>query len=385
VLRIVQKYVETKVKLAPGVDRREIALKKYATRLRERVRDGIVAAAAPKDTPLLPIINSFQPEVNTADVSDYTARPVVSLKKSHLNFAPVLSDWERQAIDVLEESDVVKSYTPNMRKLGFQIHYDYQDATFHYEPDFVIRLTNDTMLILEIKGKAGELHEPDRVNAKSQAARKWVAAVNNAKRYGTWDYQICREIPALASTLQELAGVLPSAHALPFRQVRSATNEQRFKTCVPLTTLRAAAGYLSEEQANIEGIESIANDWIEYDTATQFKPGMFVARFIGGSMEPLIPANSYCLFREPSVGTRNGKNLLVWHSGVIDEDTGGQYTVKVYESEKLETENEWQHTRIILKPLNPKYEPIELTPSAEGDVRVLAEFVEVVGAAPVVD
>jgi Peptidase S24-like len=294
-----------------------------------------------------------------------------------------MCDWERQAIDVLEESEVVKSYTPNMRKLGFQIHYDYQDATHHYEPDFVIRLANDTMLILEIKGKAGELHEPDRVNAKSQAARKWVAAVNNAKRYGTWDYQICREIPALAATSQELAG--PSAHALPFRPVRSPTKEQRFKTCVPLTTLRAAAGYLSEEQARLEGIESIANDWIEYDTTTQFKPGMFVARFIGGSMEPLIPANSYCLFREPSVGTQNGKNLLVWHRGVTDADTGGQYTVKVYESEELKTKNEWQHTRITLKPLNPKYEPIELTPSGEGDVWVLAEFVEVVGAAPLVE
>lgn len=385
VLRIVQKYVDTKVTLAPGVDEREIALKKYATRLRERIRDGIVAAAAPKDAPLLPIINSFQPEVNTEDVSDYTARPVVALKKSHLNFAPILSDWERQAIDVFEDSEVVKSYTPNMRKLGFQIHYDYQDAICHYEPDFVIRLINGTMLILEIKGKAGELHEPDRVNAKSQAARKWVAAVNNAKRYGTWDFQICREIPALAATLQELAGALPSDHMLPFRSVRNPTDQQRFTSCVPLTTLRAAAGYWSEEQMSIEGTESIANDWIEYDTNTRFNPGMFVARVVGDSMEPLIAANSYCLFRTPVIGTRQGRKLLVWHRGVTDSDTGGQYTVKVYESEKVVTEDEWQHKRITLRPVNANYEPIELTPNEEGDVRVLAEFVEVVGAAPVVE
>jgi phage repressor protein C with HTH and peptisase S24 domain len=241
------------------------------------------------------------------------------------------------------------------------------------------------MLILEIKGKLGELHEPDRVNAKSQAARKWVAAVNNAKRYGKWDYQICREIPALAATLQELAGALPSAHVLPFRSVRNPTDEQRFKTCVPLITLRAAAGYWSEEQISIEGIESIANDWIEYETITRFKPGMFVARVVGDSMEPLIPANNYCLFREPGIGTRQGKKVLVWHRGITDNDTGGQYTVKVYESEKLVTEDEWQHKSITLKPLNPKYEPIELNPTDEGDVRVLAEFVEVVGAAPVVE
>ena len=77
--------------------------------------------------------------------------------------------------------------------------------------------------------------------------------------------------------------------------------------------------------------------------------------------------------------------VLVWHRGVTDADTGGQYTVKVYESEKQVTADEWQHKRIVLKPLNPKYDPIELTPSAEGEVRVLAEFVEVVGAAPVVE
>jgi type III restriction enzyme len=385
VFRIVQKYVDTKVTFAPGVDPREIALKKYATRLRERVRDGIVDAVAPKDAPLLPIVNSFQPEVNTADVSDYTSRPVVPLKKSHLNYSPILSGWERQAIDVMEESDAVKSYTPNMRKLGFQIHYDYQEAIHHYEPDFVVKLANDTMLILEIKGKAGELHEPDRVNAKSQAARKWVAAINNAKRYGKWGFEICREIPALAGRLEQLAGIVRSTQVLPFRSVQNPTEEQRFNTCVPLVGLRAAAGYWSEEQISIEGLESIANDWIEYDTKTRFKPGMFVARVRGDSMEPLIPANSYCLFRQPGVGSRQGRRLLIWHRGITDSETGGEYTVKVYESEKVVKEGQWEHQCITLKPLNPNYDPIVLTPTDEGDVRALAEFVEVVGAAPEVE
>ena len=384
VLRIVQQYVTTRVRLAPGVDLREIALRQYAILLRERIRDGIVAAVAPKDAPLLPITNSFQPDVSTVDVTDYTSRPVVALKKSHLNYAPLLSDWERQAIDVLEECDVVECFTPNMRKLGFQIHYDFKDATAHYEPDFVVKLTNGTYLILEIKGKAGEMHDPNRVSAKSEAARKWVKAVNNAKRYGTWEFAICREIPALAGTLRELAGAPADTKVLPLRVIRGPSPAQKFKSCVPLTSLRAAAGYWSEEQTSLDGLESIANEWVEYDTSTRFEPGMFIARVVGDSMEPLIPANSYCLFREARAGSRQGKRVLVWHAGVTDADTGGQYTVKVYDSEKQVTEDGWQHTRITLRPLNPAYEPIELTPSEEGEVRVLAEFVEVVGAAPVV-
>jgi phage repressor protein C with HTH and peptisase S24 domain len=107
-------------------------------------------------------------------------------------------------------------------------------------------------------------------------------------------------------------------------------------------------------------------------------------RVVGDSMEPIIPANSYCLFRTPVTGTRQGRKLLVWHRGVTDSDTGGQYTVKVYEREKGVTAGEWQHKRITLRPVNANYAPIELTPNEEGDVRVLAEFVEVVGAAPVV-
>lgn len=382
VLRIVQQYVKTKVQLAPGLDLREIALRQYAILLRERIRDGIVAAVAPKDAPLLPILSSFEPEVSTADVSDYTSRPVMALKKSHLNFAPLLSDWEKQAIDVLEDSDVVEYFTPNMRKLGFQIHYDFKDATAHYEPDFVVKLTNGTFVVLEIKGKAGEMHDPNRISAKSEAARKWVKAVNNTKRYGTWEFAICREIPALAATLRELAGAPADTKVLAFRIVSRPTPSQKFKSCVPLTSLRAAAGYWSEEQTSLDGLESIANEWVEYETATRFEPGMFIARVVGDSMEPLIPSNSYCLFREPKGGSRQGKRLLVWHAGVTDPDTGGQFTVKVYDSEKQVTEEGWTHTRITLKPLNTVYEPIELNPTEEGDVRVLAEFVEVVGEAP---
>jgi hypothetical protein len=131
---------------------------------------------------------------------------------------------------------------------------------------------------------------------------------------------------------------------------------------------------LSEEQINIEELGSIANDWIDYETTTQFKPGMFVARVRGDSMEPLIPANSYCLFRQPADGLRQGRKLLIWHRGVTDSETGGEYTVKVYESEKTALDDEqWEHKSIKLKPLNPKYEPILLTPADEGDVRVLAD------------
>ena len=60
-------------------------------------------------------------------------------------------------------------------------------------------------------------------------------------------------------------------------------------------------------------------------------------------------------------------------------ETGGAYAVKRYKSEKSASgEGGWQHERIMLEPLNKDYRPIVLTPQAEGEVTVVAEFVRVV-------
>ncbi len=105
---------------------------------------------------------------------------------------------------------------------------------------------------------------------------------------------------------------------------------------------------------------------------------MFVARVRGKSMEPDIPDGAYCLFRPPAAGSRKDRTVLVWHSGVTGPHTGGQYTVKIYTSEKRGNKaGEWQHTRITLKPRNPAYEPIVLEPEEEGQVRIIADFVQV--------
>ena len=169
---------------------------------------------------------------------------------------------------------------------------------------------------------------------------------------------------------------------LPFRHVQNPPAAHRYRTCVPLVSLRAAAGRWSEEQGSLEERGEWAEDWVAFDTRTRFERGMFVARVQGGSMEPDIPDGSYCLFRPPRGGSRQGRRLLVWHTGVTDPATGGQYTLKVYTSEKtLDPETGWQHTRFVLKPLNPEFEPIVLMPVDEGEVRELAELVEVVGPA----
>ncbi|MFO0875327.1 MAG: S24 family peptidase, partial [Phycisphaerales bacterium] len=113
-----------------------------------------------------------------------------------------------------------------------------------------------------------------------------------------------------------------------------------------------------------------------FESRRRLRPGMFVAEVVGRSMEPMIPNGSWCLFRAPVEGTRQGKIVLVQIRDSPDPETGERYTVKRYESTKVAGGDAWQHERIVLKPLNPKYEPIRLR-GDEGELRVIAELVDV--------
>ncbi|GAB4335806.1 MAG: DEAD/DEAH box helicase family protein [Desulfobulbaceae bacterium] len=149
--------------------------------------------------------------------------------------------------------------------------------------------------------------------------------------------------------------------------------EDRYQTCLPLIPLKAAAGTFSDPQQ----IQDSDFEWVEVRSQHRLRPGMFVAQVVGRSMEPLISDGAYCIFRAPVEGTRQGKTVLVQMRDAMDPETGERYTVKKYESEKVQAGDSWRHTRIILKPVNPDFEPIVLTGAEEGELQVIAEFVEV--------
>lgn len=162
-----------------------------------------------------------------------------------------------------------------------------------------------------------------------------------------------------------------AARVLPFRRIEP-RDEDKYRTCVPLYTLKAAAGAFSASQ-------SVDPDgWVEIQATHKLRPGMFVAQVTGHSMEPKIPDGSYCLFASPVEGTREGRILLVQHHAIHDPEAGGTYTVKRYHSQKRSSaEGVWEHAQIQLAPINPAYEPIELRETRQGDVMVIAEVIEI--------
>ena len=142
---------------------------------------------------------------------------------------------------------------------------------------------------------------------------------------------------------------------------------QPFVTHLPLYTLRAAATKFGE------GMQSEQDGWVRAPGLT-LRENMFVARVVGRSMEPLIRDGSLCVFRTGVTGTRQGKRLLIEQFG--ETDFAARYTVKRYSSKKrINTkDDEWEHERIRLEPLNREFPAFDLGPD---EFRVIAEFVAV--------
>jgi type I restriction enzyme R subunit len=149
--------------------------------------------------------------------------------------------------------------------------------------------------------------------------------------------------------------------------------EDRYVTCVPLVPLKAAAGAFGDPQH----IENDSFEWVEIETRHRLRTGMFVAQVVGRSMEPAIPDGAWCLFRAPVEGTRHGKTVLAQLRDATDPETGQRYTVKRYRSEKARAGDSWRHETITLQPVNVDFEPIVLAGADEGEIQIVAEFLEV--------
>lgn len=173
-------------------------------------------------------------------------------------------------------------------------------------------------------------------------------------------------------------GRVPSSEgvgaAIPFK-VLAQEDSRPYENCVPIFDLKVAAGGFS-------GFQQVDDfQWVALPDVFRPKPGYFICRVVGESMNRVIPNGSWCLFKPTPAGSRAGKVLLVQHKDIQDDSNGGQYTVKAYESVKEPEGDRWRHAKILLKPRSKEtgFKTIELTGEACRELRVIGEFVAVVG------
>lgn len=182
---------------------------------------------------------------------------------------------------------------------------------------------------------------------------------------------VCEHIPETVSVPEVNEGAV----ILPFRRLQP-KEVRPFDNCVPLYDLKIAAGQFSDEQQYSD------LDWVELPDVFRPRRDLFVIQVVGESMNRRIPNGSWCLFKKIPAGSRQGKVVLVSHREISDTDSGGHYTVKIYDSKKKMFEDDtWQHSSIILRPdtMANGYEPIVLDESQSEELMVLGEFVAVLG------
>ena len=97
------------------------------------------------------------------------------------------SGWETAHAKELDRSPHVEAWVKNDH-LGFEVKYVHNGALFSYIPDFIIRLSDKSCLILEVKGKKKLKDE-----SKWEYMRLWIKAVNQDEENGVWRFAISQD------------------------------------------------------------------------------------------------------------------------------------------------------------------------------------------------
>jgi len=339
-------------------------------------------------------------ERKTHELSGYQAlkkNVIEAPKKCSFDRAAVENADEEAVAHLLDEAKDVTAWVYNHRSgIGYNIQYEWQGLLAHYYPDFIARARLGEVFhnfIIEVKGRMD-----DRDKAKARRGRRYCELLteydsepwhylflienpSDGRTDITWWEQ--RSSPEISHLLRHHEGLplVPNSASQPpsattIEVVPSVTAEERFHTAVPVYDLAVAAGAFSEGQA------PEPTGWAKVRATRQLDSKMFLARVVGHSMEAAVPDGSWGLFRmfaagtAPSATALDGKRVIVQLRDETDPDTGGKYTLKRWKVSKFDEATGVE--QVELRPDNPAYKTMKYT-AGDGDLRVVAEFLEVVG------
>ena len=134
---------------------------------------------------VVPIFDKERPIRSTADMQPwFTRRPCEPAIRSHINLCVFDSRWEASEAFELDRNSNVAAWVKNDH-MGFEILYVFKGVILKYRPDYLVRLTNGKMLVLEVKGQESQQHR-----TKRDFLSEWVKAVNSDGRFGIWSSDV---------------------------------------------------------------------------------------------------------------------------------------------------------------------------------------------------
>ncbi|MFS8911026.1 DEAD/DEAH box helicase family protein [Synechococcus sp. H60.3] len=189
-VRIVEQFIRSdRILISPPLFYQdELRRRLIITLNMSRVVQHVCEAVRQENTErLTPVFDRDHPIGSTGQMRTwYTSKPCERTRKSHINVCVYDSTWEASDAYVLDNSDDVSAWAKNDH-LGFEVLYVYGGVVRKYRPDFLVRLSNGDMLILETKGQNTEL---DRV--KQRYLDEWTQAVNAHGAFGRWRWKVAR-------------------------------------------------------------------------------------------------------------------------------------------------------------------------------------------------
>lgn len=154
------------------------------------------------------IVDTNKPIISTGDMKAWdTSKPYDAFRKTHINLCVFDSRWEKTAAIHLDRSPHVVAWAKNDH-LGFEVPYIFNGGGHKYRPDFLVKLSSDEILLIEIKGE-----EDQKDKTKREAMREWVRAVNQHGGFGRWHAE-----PAVSKRPDDVPEILERAVQRP--QVR---------------------------------------------------------------------------------------------------------------------------------------------------------------------
>ena len=200
VIGLVEEWITSdKVTIQPGLFnqdplRRRIILtlnmSKLVQHIWEAIRQGNTLALAP-------VFDTEHPIRSTGDMRPwFTGKPCEYMRRSHINQCVFDSTWEASEAFELDRNKNISAWVKNDH-LGFEVLYVFKGIVRKFRPDFLIRLANGKMLILETKGQDSQENQ-----TKREFLAEWVKAVNSHGGFGVWASDVSRHPADVAEILE---------------------------------------------------------------------------------------------------------------------------------------------------------------------------------------
>jgi type III restriction enzyme len=202
-VRIVERFLPSdRIEITPRVFandplRRRILLTLNVSRIVQHLFDAI---RLENTTSRKLILDRERPIRTTGDMlAWYTSKPCAPTSRSHVNFCVFDSTWEASEAFTIDHSPLVSAWVKNDH-LGFEIHYLFEGGVHKYRPDFLVRLTNGVVLVLETKGQ-----DTPKDRTKREFLGDWVEAVNEHGGFGRWVWDVSLSPSDVADILERQA------------------------------------------------------------------------------------------------------------------------------------------------------------------------------------